>query len=58
MKLLKTKICVKKLTLLLLLRENQTFSISFIILQRGTAWVKILAMLQRLPHVDVSKPVY
>ena len=28
--------------------ENQTFTISFTFLQVGTAWVKNLAMLQRL----------
>ena len=50
-KFLKTNICVKILILLLLLRKNQTL----FVLQVRTAWVKYLAMLQRLSHVDVSK---
>ena len=58
MKFLKTNVCVKILILLMLLNENQTFTISFTLLQVGTAWVKFLPMLQRLPNVDFSKSVF
>ena len=37
--------------------ENRAFTISFTLLQAGTAWVKYLAMLQRLPNVGVRKSI-
>ena len=36
----KTKNCVQIFILLLVFREKQTFTISFTLLQFGTAWVK------------------
>ena len=49
---------LKALNVWLISTENQTFIISFTLLQVGTAWAKDLAIMPSLPHVDVRKSIF
>ena len=57
-KFLNTKICVKIFIFFLLLRENQTFTISFTLYELGLLGFSLRQCCKDSPYVDVNKAIF